>query len=152
MTIAALLIAVFSLVVAYLAFRRTGALESRLSDANSRLAELRSELGKDQEGLKEELVELRLLMRQRAGEPSFSPSMTIAEAMDVHPKVSEVLASFHLAGCSHCAVSDVDTIEGACQTYGIDQKALMVALNQLIDPLSGGSTGPIKVANMKLEI
>jgi len=63
-----------------------------------------------------------------------------------------VLASFHLGGCSHCAVSDVDTIEGACQSYGIDQRALMTALNQLIDSKSGGSAGPIKISNMKLEI
>ena len=60
--------------------------------------------------------------------------MTIAEALEIHPKVTEILASFHLGGCSHCAVSDVDTIEGACQTYGIDQKALMSALSQLVDP------------------
>ncbi len=95
-------------------------------------------------------------MRRQAGELKFSPEMTIAEAMEVHPQVVQVLASFHLGGCSHCAVSDVDTIEGACQSYGIDQSALMTALNQLIDPksgaLTGGSTGPIKIANMKLEI
>jgi hypothetical protein len=46
----------------------------------------------------------------------------------------------------------VDTIEGACQTYGIDQKALMVALNGLLDPAGRGSTGPApaKAANVKV--
>jgi hybrid cluster-associated redox disulfide protein len=152
MTVAGLLIAVLALAVAYVALRRMGALESRLAETGNRLSELGAQLTAHQAEAHEELVELRLHMRQQAGELSFSPTMTIAEAMDVHPKVVEVLASFHLGGCSHCAVSDVDTIEGACQTYGIDQKALMMALNRLIDPLSGGSTGPIKVANMKLEI
>ena len=81
--------------------------------------------------------------------------MTIAEAMQMHPRVAEVLASFHLGGCSQCAVSDVDTIEGACQTYGIDQAALMQALNGLIEPGNGGSARPgaasAKAANVRVD-
>jgi len=148
MTIAALCVAVLSLVIAYLAFRRADALDKRLSETNDKLFDLRSQLN-DANG---ELRGLRLELRRQAGELKFSPKMTIAEAMEVHPQVVQVLANFHLGGCSHCAVSDVDTIEGACQSYGIDQTALMTALNQLIDPKSGGSTGPIKIANMKLEL
>jgi hybrid cluster-associated redox disulfide protein len=79
--------------------------------------------------------------------------MTIAQALDVHPRVQDVLASFHLGGCSHCAVSDVDTIEGACQTYGIDQAALMGALNGLISGGSGGAASAgvgVKPPNVKV--
>jgi len=148
MTIAALFVAVLSLVIAYLAFRRADALDKRLSETNDKLFDLRSQLS-DANG---ELRSLRLEMRRQAGDLSFSPTMTIAEAMEVHPQVVQVLANFHLGGCSHCAVSDVDTIEGACQSYGIDQSALMTALNQLIDPKSGGSAGPIQIPNMKLEL
>jgi hybrid cluster-associated redox disulfide protein len=148
MTIAALFVAVLSLVIAYLAFRRADALDKRLSETNDKLFDLRSQLN-DASG---EVRGLRMEMRRQAGDLSFSPTMTIAEALEVHPQVVQVLASFHLGGCSNCAVSDVDTIEGACQSYGIDQTALMTALNQLIDPKSGGSTGPIKIPNMKLEL
>ena len=148
MNIAALFVAVLSLVIAYLAFRRADALDKRLSETNDRLFDLRSQLNDTNGGLRS----LRLEMRRQAGDLSFAPTMTISEAMEVHPQVAQVLASFHLGGCSHCAVSDVDTIEGACQSYGIDQNALMTALNQLIDPKSGGSTGPIKIPNMKLEL
>jgi len=151
-TTIALLVGALSLIIAYLAFRRADAVEKRLADTNNKLLELGSQVEQAAAETREGLAGLRLEMRQRAGEPSFAPNMTIAEAMSVHPRVTEVLASFHLGGCSHCAVSDVDTIEGACQSYGIDQRALMTALNQLIDPKSGGSTGPIKVSNMKLEI
>jgi hybrid cluster-associated redox disulfide protein len=148
----ALLVGALSLIIAYLAFRRADAVEKRLAETNNKLGEIVAQMAQAAGETREGLAGLRLEMRQRAGEPGFSPDMTIADAMSVHPKVTEVLASFHLGGCSHCAVSDVDTIEGACQSYGIDQRALMTALNQLIDPKSGGSTGPIKVANMKLEI
>lgn len=152
MTTIALIVAGLSVIIAYLAFRRADAVEKRLADTNNKLLELGSQMTQAAAETREGLAGLRLEMRQRAGEPGFAPDMTIAEAMSMHPKVTEVLASFHLGGCSHCAVSDVDTIEGACQSYGIDQRALMAALNQLIDPKSGGSAGPIKISNMKLEI
>lgn len=152
MTTIALLVGALSLIIAYLAFRRADAVEKRLAETNNKLGEIVAQMAQADGETREGLAGLRLEMRQRAGEPGFSPDMTIADAMSVHPKVTEVLTSFHLGGCSHCAVSDVDTIEGACQSYGIDQRALMTALNQLIDPKSGGSAGPIKVSNMKLEI
>lgn len=152
MTTVALLVAVGAVLVAYLASRRAAAVEQRLTDVHHQLLDLRTQLKEAEGRWREELAGLRMGMRQRAGELSFSPQMTIAEALQVHPKVGEVLASFHLNGCSHCAVSDVDTLEGACQTYGIDQKALMAALNRLADARRGGSTGPINVADRKLEI
>jgi len=152
MTTIALLVGALSLIIAYLAFRRADAVEKRLAETNNKLGEIVAQLAQAAGETREGLAGLRLEMRQRAGEPSFALDMTIADAMSVHPKVTEVLASFHLGGCSHCAVSDVDTIEGACQSYGIDQRALMTALNQLIDSKSGGSAGPIKISNMKLEI
>jgi len=152
MTTVALLLAAGALVIAYLALRRATVFEQRLTEANNRLLDLRTQLKEAEGRWREELSGLRMEMRQRAGELSFSPQMTIAEALQVHPKVADVLASCHLNGCSHCAVSDVDTLEGACQTYGIDQKALMAALNRLVDARSGGAAGPINVADRKLEI
>ncbi len=155
---AALIIAALSLIIAYLALRRADATEKRLSEANGKLVELRSQLTDADGKMRQELIELRLAMRRQAGELSFAPDMTIAEAMAVHPKVAEVLASFQLGGCSHCAVSDVDTIQGACQTYGIDQKALMNALSDLTPALarsasvsgaSGGSVDQAKAPDVR---
>jgi hybrid cluster-associated redox disulfide protein len=142
MTTFALIVAILALVVAVLAFRRANSLQDRLDRAASQLLELRSSLEATNEEVSEKLAEMKLGMRQQAGEAIFTPKMTIAEAMEVHPKVVEVLASFHLGGCSSCAVSDVDTIEGACQSYGIDQNALMSALNSVVTGGSGGSVGP----------
>jgi hybrid cluster-associated redox disulfide protein len=152
MNLAALIVAVVALVGAYLATRRSGALEQQLARVSRSLDELRLELREEQDKSEGQLRDLRMEMRRRAGELSFTPSMTIKEAMEVHPRVGEVLASYHLGGCSQCAVSDVDTIEGACRTYGIDQPALMGALSHLIDASSGGSTGPIKTSGLKVEL
>jgi hybrid cluster-associated redox disulfide protein len=140
--IIALVVAVLALVVAYLAVRRAGAMDQRLSRLSDNLFSLRSELDENREKLDAQLAELRWTQRRQAGELKFEPSMTIAEALQMHPRVAEVLASFRLGGCSQCAVSDVDTIEGACQTYGIDQGALMKALRGLIESNGGGSARP----------
>jgi hybrid cluster-associated redox disulfide protein len=140
--IVALVIAVIALVIAYLAVRRAGALDQRLSRISDNLLTLRSELNESRETLNAQLVDLRWAQRRQAGELKFEPSMTISEALQMHPRVAEVLANFRLGGCSQCAVSDVDTIEGACQTYGIDQGALMQALNGLIQSGNAGSGRP----------
>jgi hybrid cluster-associated redox disulfide protein len=137
--IIALVVAVIALAIAYLAVRRVGALDLRLSRVTDNLVSLRSELDEGQKQLSLQLADLRLIQRRQEGELRFEPSMTIADALQVHPRVAETLASFHLGGCSQCAVSDVDTIEGACQTYGIDQSALMNALNGLIESAAGAS-------------
>ena len=118
--------------------------------AISAVHEMRGALNETNEKVDARLSDLRLDFRRQSGETIFAPKMTIAEAMQVHPKVADVLASFHLGGCSHCAVSDVDTIEGACQTYGIDQSALMGALNGLTGGGSGGAAGPAKAPNVKV--
>ena len=150
MEIAALIVAAIALVVAFLGMRRASTLQERLDRAMSAVFEMRSALNETNEKLDGKLFDLRLDLRRQSGETIFTPKMTIAEAMDVHPKVNEVLASFHLGGCSHCAVSDVDTIEGACQTYGIDQAALMGALNGLTSGSSGGSAAPTGAPNVKV--
>lgn len=147
MTIAAFAVALVALLIAFFALRRAGSLQERLDRADNALYELRSALKETNAQLDGKINDLKLSLRRHAGEVIFRPDMTIAEAMQVHPRVGEVLASFHLGGCSHCAVSEVDTIEGACQSYGIDQNALMAALNSLA---GGGTTGPVKTPNIQL--
>lgn len=140
--IIALGVAVVALVAAYVAVRRAGALDDRISRLSDSVFSLRSEFAESQEKLGAQVADLRLAQRRQSGELKFESSMTIAEALQVHPRVAEVLSSFHLGGCSQCAVSDVDTLAGACQTYGIDQGALMRTLNGLLEPVNEGPARP----------
>ena len=133
MPVATLALAVLALLCAYWALRHSGAVQRRLEASNADLAQVRGELSDLRELFEGRLAVLRTEARRLAGELRFEPGMTIAEALGIHPRVGEVLASFHLGGCSHCAISDVDTIAGACQSYGVDQPALMAALSRLID-------------------
>ena len=153
MATAALIVAILALLVAFLALQRARGLQERLERTTNQLLELRSTVSAANEAMESRLTDVRLGLRRQSGETIFNPEMTIAEAMSVHPRVSEVLSRFQLGGCSHCAVSDVDTIQGACQTYGIDQAALMDALDGLVLGASDGAAGPAgsaKIPNVKV--
>lgn len=62
----------------------------------------------------------------------FSVDMTVGEAMKMHPKAQFVFASYHLGGCSHCAISEHETIEQVCYGYGIPPEDLLESLNSLL--------------------
>ena len=61
----------------------------------------------------------------------FHRDMTVGEAMRLHPAVSEVFAAFHLGGCSHCGISEQETIGQIAMGYGIDEAMLLGALEDL---------------------
>jgi hybrid cluster-associated redox disulfide protein len=63
----------------------------------------------------------------------FTPDMTVAEAMAVHPRVREVFAAFHLGGCAHCAINQYETIGQVCQGYGVDVDTLIEVLDSLLE-------------------
>lgn len=151
METAALIVAILALAGLFIALRRMSGLQERLDRTAIQLAELRNATNVTQESFENRLNDMNLAARYQAGEKIFDPAMTIADALSVHPRVGEVLSEFHLGGCSQCAVSDVDTIQGACQTYGIDQNALMNALNALVTgKVAGGGPGAAKVSNVQV--
>ena len=64
----------------------------------------------------------------------FNLDMTIAEAMAVHPRVAEVFAAFHLGGCAHCHINQVETLEQVCEGYGVEPDTLLNVLEELMQP------------------
>lgn len=72
----------------------------------------------------------------------FYPEMTIGEAMSVHPRVREVFAAFHLGGCAHCAINEIETLEQVCAGYGVDMNVLLEVLESVVnrtETAEGGS-------------
>ncbi len=67
----------------------------------------------------------------------FSEDMTIAEAMAVHPRVAEVFAAFHLGGCSHCAINELETLGQVCAGYGVDADMLIEVLDEVVERENG---------------
>ena len=64
----------------------------------------------------------------------FNLDMTIAEAMKIHPRVAEVFAAFHLGGCAHCHINQVETLGQVCEGYGVDPNTLLEVLDDLMEP------------------
>jgi hypothetical protein len=62
--------------------------------------------------------------------------MTVQDAFKTHAGARRVFAKFHLGGCSHCAISETETIEQVSEGYGIPLSMLMDELERLY--LSGG--------------
>ena len=50
--------------------------------------------------------------------------MTVGEA-------GLVFSSYHLGGCSHCSINEIETIEQVCQGYGVEVEVLLDSLNNL---------------------
>jgi hybrid cluster-associated redox disulfide protein len=116
-----------------------------LFDANDALGKLRAEF-------ELELAQLRLAVRQAEGKARFVPEMTVREVLMAHPQAEQVLAGFHLGGCSHCAVEPDDTLAGACQEHGVDLSNLIQNLNLLATGQSAnGAPQLVKLPNVALE-
>jgi hybrid cluster-associated redox disulfide protein len=62
----------------------------------------------------------------------FTQDMTVGAAMALHPNTRWVFASYHLGGCSHCAISMEETIEQVAEGYGVPIDKLMADLNSLL--------------------
>jgi hybrid cluster-associated redox disulfide protein len=138
-----------------IATRRLDRYNKALFDANDEIRQLR-------EGLEEETAKLRVALREQQGAPAFTPEMTVREALMVHPQAEQVLASFHLGGCSHCAVEPNDRLVDACQEHGVDLQVLVGNLNLLTstqtstqrsqqDGSGNGAPQLVKLPNVALE-
>jgi hypothetical protein len=63
----------------------------------------------------------------------FNKEMTVENAFKTHAGARRVFAKFHLGGCSHCAISETETIEQVSEGYGIPLPMLMGELEKLFD-------------------
>ena len=68
-----------------------------------------------------------------SGEKKFTKELTIGTAMRMHPRAAEVFMGFHLGGCSHCSISEEETIEQVSLGYGIPIDMIINALNSLYE-------------------
>lgn len=125
----------------------------RLDRYNKALFDAGDEIRRLREQLAEETAQLRVQLRQHQGMAAFAPDMTVREALLVHPQVEQVLAGFHLGGCSHCAVEPEDTLAHAAGQHGVNLQALLANLN-LLTAGQANQAAPqlVKLPNVVLEL
>jgi hybrid cluster-associated redox disulfide protein len=127
-TVLSVLIACAALSIAMITFFRQRFLRDTLRDAQRRLYLAQARLNELESTVQKEQQVRRSLMRQQSGGPLFEASMKIADALAIDPRIRDVLAQFHLGGCSSCAINEEHTIEQAAMSYAIDLDRLMAAL------------------------
>jgi len=89
-----------------------------------------TEIEEIQSTLDSELRKLKIEIRKTAGGPLFTKETTFGEVLELHPQGREILAQFHIGGCSSCAVSEVETIEQGATAHSVDMEKLLAQLNR----------------------
>jgi len=117
--------------IAVVAIFRERSLRESLQDARRRLYLAQARLNELESAVQKELQSLRAVVRRQAVSSVFDPTMRIADAIAIDPHVRDVLAQFHLGGCSSCAINEEQTIAQAALSYGVDVSQLMAALDSL---------------------
>jgi|SRR5919108_6343527 hybrid cluster-associated redox disulfide protein len=115
------------------AFVRQRPLREVLRDTQRRLYLAQARLNDLEGTLQKELQVVHALVRRQSGRPLFEPTMKVADAIATDPRARDVLAQFHLGGCSSCVIDEEHTLEQAAQGYGVDLDRLMAALTALHD-------------------
>jgi hybrid cluster-associated redox disulfide protein len=125
----------------------------RLDRYNKALFDAGDEIRRLREQVAEETAQLRVQLRMQQGASTFAPEMTVREALLVHPQVEQVLASFHLGGCSHCAVEPEDTLSHAATQHGVNLQALLDNLSLLtVGQPNQAAPQLVKLPNVVLEL
>lgn len=147
---------------------------TRLDRYNKALFDVNDEVRNLRAQLAERTGMLQVEIMRRTGTPAFTPEMTVHEAHLLHPQAAEVLAGFHLGGCSSCAVEDEDTLAMVCSQSGVPVEQVVASLNVLLGDAvyrpgangngSNGGNGyagngnkpyvpaPVKLPNVEFEI
>lgn len=128
------------------ATRRLDRYNRALYAANDELRQLREEVQTTKAHLRAEM------MQGQPGALAFTPTTTVREAQLLHPQAAQILAAFHLGGCSSCAVEPDATLAEICQEQGRDLAQLLATLQQLYQQeaqhLAQGQ--PLKLPNVEL--
>lgn len=151
----ALLIGAMAFGYAWRLQQELGTINRRLDRYNRALFEANDEMRKLREELAATTTELRVELKQRTGTVNFQPEMTVREAQMLHPQTQQILANFHLGGCSHCAVEPDDTLAKVCHDNGLDLNVLLNNLNMLVRRTPGQPTGApqlVKIPNVELSL
>jgi hybrid cluster-associated redox disulfide protein len=158
----ALLVAVAALGFAWKLNSELATATRRLDRYNKALFDANDEIRHLSERVEDEIAQMRVALRQQQGAPAFAPEMTVREALLAHPQAEQVLAAFHLGGCSHCAVEPGDKLADACREHGVDVQTVVGNLNLLVSqgqPVAvngrhgqgNGTPQLVKIPNVALE-
>ena len=155
LTYIALALGLIGVLMAWSANRKNKALSEKIAQTNSRIYHLRREIQETQEEAEYERTQLKFQLLKLEGDLKVTPDMKIGEIMIMHPQAQQVMAGFHMGGCSSCLVDDRQTLAEAVAVNGRDLEPILVALNTLVAESNGGgqiSPERLKTPNVQLQL
>ena len=153
MEYAAIVIGVIGLLMAWQANKKNKDLKERIAQANSRLYNLRRELIDNREQAEQAMMTMKFDLLKLQGNLKVTPDMKIGEILQIHPQTQQVLAGFHIGGCSSCSVDDRQTLGEAVAINGRELEPILAALNTLVAEGSNGVVAPerLRTPNIQLQ-
>lgn len=155
MEYAALALALIGILMAWGATRKNKDLRERIAQTNSRIYNLRREILESQEKAEQERMLLKFELLKLQGDLQITAETKIGEVAAMHPQAQQVLAGFHLGGCSSCFVDDSQSLSEAAAVNGRELEPILMALNALIaENGANGAALPeqLKTPNIELHI
>jgi hypothetical protein len=154
MSLAALVVALVALGYAWKLNRELDSARERLDRYNRSLFKVEESIRTLRAEMEDAKTRLHVEIVRRSGDVQFSPQMTVREATLLHPQVQQILAGFHLGGCSSCAVEPDETLAEICVSRGVNESELLTNLNQLLGGGTNGAHQPllVKVPNVHLDL
>lgn len=154
LTYIALTVGLIGLFLAWRAGRKNSELQERLTQVNSRVYNLRREMQEAQEKAEQEVMTLKFQLLKAQGELKVTPEMKMNEIVAIHPQAQQVLAGFHLGGCSSCSFEPHQSLGEVIAVNGRELEPILVALNTLVtgDGMGNGFVSPerLKTPNIQL--
>lgn len=154
LTYVALGVGLIGLLMAWSARRKNKDLRERIAQTNSRVYGLRRQLEETAQQAEQERMQLKFQLLKLQGELKVTPDMKIGEVLTLHPQAEQVLAAFHLGGCSSCGVDPGQSLNEAAGVNGRELEPILVALNNLVAEEANGngyvSPERLKTSNVQL--
>ena len=154
LTFAGFILALCGVFMAWRAHRKNADLKERIFELNSKIYRVRREMLESQEKTQRELTQLRFDLLKSQGRLKITGDMTVEEVLIAHPQSQQILAGFHIGGCSSCAVDSDQRLDLAVASSGQPIEPVLAALNSLVANGQGDqeSTEPLKTPNVQLII
>jgi hypothetical protein len=132
-TLLSFALAALAALTSIIALRRLSQIQQTNRSLVEDLLSLQRRLRENEEHSEQQMARLTYEVKRQSGQLRFTPEMTVARAYDLDARAQSVLASFHLGGCSHCAVDESLSLAEAAESQGRDLTDILVALNTLPD-------------------
>ncbi len=134
MEIVTITIAVIALIYGVVNHFRVTKLSSKLTvmrDSHYRNSQKWSHL---EETTRQSLAKLNYELKKQTGQLKFHKDMTFKDALQINPKVEEVMATMHVGGCPDCAVDLNETLEYGAAKNSVNIEQFLIELNNLPEP------------------